>query len=109
MRVTQTRLRNRIASVNALLGYGEEPTYPTPGAYVLYGAYGGWDVHRICNASGGQESLLGGYGPARECDLYLSGVIATLRAVGVDARSDDSAQRRAAKRARDLHASHWRY
>ena len=61
-RITVTDLRAAVALLNTTTGN-------TPGAvgsYVLCGAYGGWQLQRLANASGGVRQITYGYIPARE-------------------------------------------
>ena len=61
-RITVTDLRAAVALLN-------RTTNATPGAigsYVLEGAYGGWQLQRLANDSGGIRQITYGYIPARE-------------------------------------------
>lgn len=61
-RITVTDLRAAVALLNTTTGN-------TPGAvgsYVLCGAYGGWQLLRLSNASGGVRQVTYGYLPARD-------------------------------------------
>lgn len=82
MRVTRKLLETKVGIVNRLLGYDPDPAYSTIGALHLYGAYGGYDVHRWVNDAGGVESINGYCTTARELDRVLTGMIAALRIVG---------------------------
>jgi hypothetical protein len=61
-RITVTDLRAAVDLLN-------RTTNATPGAigsYILSGAYGGWQLQRLANASGGIRQITYGYIPARE-------------------------------------------
>ena len=48
---------------------GDGTNRAVPGHYEISGAYGGYNLHRICNEGGGVENVFGcGHVPAR--DLY---------------------------------------
>lgn len=79
MRITAAHLEAKVSTINRLLGFASGAPYPTPGAVLLYSAYGGRGVHRVSNTAGGQEDLMGGCQPARECSRFLDGMIAALR------------------------------
>lgn len=79
MRITAAHLEAKVLIINRLLGFTSDPPYPTPGAVMLYSAYGGRGVHRVSNPGGGREDLMGGCQPARECSRFLDGMIAALR------------------------------
>ena len=78
-RITRSHLHAQVGIVNRLLGHGDDVAYSTPGALYLSGAYGGHGVFRWCNAAGGASDLMGGHQSARECQRFLSGMIAALR------------------------------
>jgi len=61
-RITVTDLR---AAVD-LLNRTANATPGAIGSYVLSGAYGGWQLQRLGNASGGIAAITSGYIPARE-------------------------------------------
>lgn len=80
-RITNAHLEAKVAIINGMLGIDGPVSYSTPGAVRLYGAYGGTGVHRVCNEYGGVSDLMGYCGTKREAQLFLSGMIAALRAV----------------------------
>ena len=69
MRVSSKQLHAKAEIVSSLTGRDIQ----------IYSAYGGWDVHEIVNEHRGVSSLMGGCGPAKECDKFLSGMIAAAR------------------------------
>jgi hypothetical protein len=79
MRVTKASLRAQISIVNRMIGHEKDPAYATEGALTLYCAHGGYGVHRYSGGHGGVSDLMGGCQPARECQAFLSGMIAALR------------------------------
>jgi len=71
MQITMNQLRGLVVRLNQLTGENVKP-YSRPetaaagqrltanvGTYVLDGAYGGWQLARICNEGGGQSLPLG--------------------------------------------------
>jgi hypothetical protein len=79
-RITDAHLEAKVRVVNGMLGNDPDAPYPTPGMVILYSAYGSTAVHRVCNEHGGQENL-STLGTKREAALFLSGMIAALRAL----------------------------
>lgn len=77
-RITQKELSAQVETLNRILG--REPG--TIGAFELYGAYGGWAVHRRVNSGGGVTDLSGVAFTAREVHHFLNGMLAALREVG---------------------------
>lgn len=73
-RITDKDLDRRIATVNSLLGFPDEVSYPTPGTVVLYSAYGSTGVHMVVNDAGGQTDLHS-LGTKREAFIFLNGLI----------------------------------
>ena len=73
-RITKAVLASKVSRVNAALGYGASPEYPTIGAVVLYSAYGSTAVHRVVNSGGGQD-VLSPLGTKRECAIFLDGML----------------------------------
>jgi hypothetical protein len=80
-RITDAHLEAKVRIVNGLLGYPDSAGYGTDGLVVLYGAYGGTGVHVYSGPHGGHSDLMGYCGTKREAALFLSGMIAALRAV----------------------------
>jgi hypothetical protein len=79
MRITRKHVKAKVSTLNSMLGYGENPKYPTPGAIRLYSAYDAWTIHRVVNDAGGVSDLMGGMGTLRECARFLDGMIQALR------------------------------
>lgn len=77
-RITERHLQAKVDTLNRLTGTDPDAPYSTIGKYVLSGDYGGTDVHRYCNESGGVSSLLGGHVPKREVARFLDGMLAAL-------------------------------
>jgi hypothetical protein len=75
--MTQAHVNAKIDIVNGMLGY-DAPEWSTVGAVRLYGAYGGYGVHRVMSTSGGVTELAP-IGTLREAAIFLSGMIAALR------------------------------
>lgn len=61
-RITVTDLRHAVECLNFTTG--NKPG--AVGSYVLCGAYGGWQLQRLANASGGVRQITYGYLPARD-------------------------------------------
>jgi hypothetical protein len=80
MRITRKHLEAKVSIVNGMLGFDEEDGYNTKGLLVLYGAYGGHQVHQYIGEAGAVNSL-STLGTARETAEFLSGMIAALRIV----------------------------
>jgi len=66
-RITQKHLESLVDRLNEIMGQNPQPYDMTKtenranvGTYVLSGAYGGWQLARICNEHGGQDQPLGG-------------------------------------------------
>lgn len=75
MRMTKAILNAKVDNVNRLLGF--DPTtnlYAVEGAITLYGAYGGYGVHRYSGGRGGVSDLMGGCQTAREAARFLDGM-----------------------------------
>jgi hypothetical protein len=51
---------------------------------IAYGAYGGWGVHLV-HPDTSHTDLMGGTHPARECQRFLSGMLAGARLMAVRA------------------------
>lgn len=79
-RITNAMLDARVATINRMLGFGDEPAYSTVGAIVLEGAYGSTAVAQYCNKSGGVR-MLHDYGTKREAYVFLNGMIQASRAL----------------------------
>jgi hypothetical protein len=81
MRITVKWLEARVGRINRALGFEPDAIeYRTVGAVRLYRAYGGYGVQRVLSEGGAVETL----SPcvtARECDSFLSGMIAGLEVV----------------------------
>lgn len=73
MRYTRAWLDHQISVINAMLGVDAR----TPGAIVLYPAYGGYGVHRFSVHGSGRESLLPCV-TSRECARFLAGMVSAL-------------------------------
>lgn len=66
MTVSIKALEAQVKQLNKLEGF-DNPKYSTVGAYTLDGAYGGWQLQRYCNESGGVSTISkGGYISKRE-------------------------------------------
>lgn len=76
-RITNAHLIAKIETINNMLGV-KDVDYRTVGAVRLEGAYGGTGVSRVVNEAGG-VSTLHHYGTKREANIFLSGMIASLR------------------------------
>jgi hypothetical protein len=77
MRISKSHVEAKIGIVNGMLGH-DDPQWNTIGALRLYGAYGGYGVHRTMSESGGITELAP-IGTLREAAQFLSGMIAALR------------------------------
>lgn len=67
-RISMKAIESLVRQLNKLEGF-ENPKYSTVGAYTIDGAYGGWQLQRYCNESGGVSTISkGGYTSKR--DLY---------------------------------------
>ena len=67
MRITQKDLENKIDRLNMIAGFKTPPKYSTIGAYCLDYAYGGVQLHRYVNESGGIHDIFRqGYMTKRE-------------------------------------------
>lgn len=80
-RITVTFLRAMVDRLNRACGY--EVSGPgwskDPDSYRLYQAYGGYGVHRLADDGGTWiRDLTGGCYSARECERFLSGMLARL-------------------------------
>ena len=69
-RTTQVQLFNALARLNNLFGYKPSGTQPTPGTFVLQGAYGGYQLQRVVEG-GGVMSITSGYRSKREVAEYI--------------------------------------
>jgi len=76
MRVTVSELESIIGRINRTAGVESGAI----GSVRLYRAYGGYGVHRLANDSGGVEALLPCM-TARECGMFLRGMVAGLDAM----------------------------
>lgn len=74
-RVTMSQLYDLLSRINAKAGFNESvklwnqvdgKNTSTVGMYCLNGAYGGWQMARICNESGGQSTVTHGFVSKRE-------------------------------------------
>ena len=71
MRVTEKDLKAVCARINAITGSPDKPYIDGVaqiGNYHVSGAYGGWELQRMCNKSGGITVVISGYQPKK--DLY---------------------------------------
>lgn len=84
MRITKSHVESKVGIVNGMLGFDTLADTPLPyntvGAIRLYGAYGGYGVHRVMNEAGGVTELAP-IGTLREAAKFLDGMIAVLRIV----------------------------
>ncbi len=60
-RITNKDLEASVRVLNQLIGIENGK----PGSFCLQGAYGGWQLQRVCE-SGGIESVITGFRPKRE-------------------------------------------
>ena len=76
MRITKNELEHMIKYLNNVKGFTDvEPN--TVGAFKLYKDVCGYAVHKICNSSGGVETVANSYGMStKECFYFLRGLIA---------------------------------
>ena len=66
MRITQRDLEIKVGRLNNMAGF-DNPKYSTVGAYCLDYAYGGVQLHKYVNESGGITDIFRcGYMPKRE-------------------------------------------
>lgn len=78
-RITMENLQSCVDRLNMMVNGGVESYIngkPKPGAYVLDGAYGGWQLSRYCNAAGAvSEVSCGGYVSKRELWDIMQSII----------------------------------
>ena len=75
MPIKLSHIENKLEELNQKLGRATEPCQRVDGklvwnigTYTLSGAYGGWNVHKIVNQSGGVSEPFGsGHISKREC------------------------------------------
>jgi len=79
-RITRAFLDARVATLNSMTKSPAEPyrtvdgkTVANAGNYHISGAYGGYSLHRMCNASGGVSDVFSvGHIPARQLAALMS-------------------------------------
>ena len=90
-RITINQVRGLVDQLNQIAGEcpnGYDMARPAGnranvGTYVLDGAYGGWQLGRICNAAGGQSQPLGGgFESTRDIYKKISAFIRGIEAGG---------------------------
>ena len=79
-RITDSILDARVATINSLLGHGTDPERGTNGSIVLHKAYGSTAVRQY-SGTGMGEATLSDLGTKREAYIFLSGMIAAVRAL----------------------------
>lgn len=74
-RITQKDLETLVKAINTAKGI-ENPQWNTVGSYQLSYAYGGVQLHRVCNTSGGVSTVsTGGYGTKRQLYVFMKGML----------------------------------
>ena len=80
MRITQKDLENKVNRLNRMAGF-ENPKYSTIGAYCLDYAYGGVQLHKYVNKSGGVTDIFRqGYMPKKELYYLIAAYEAGMEA-----------------------------
>jgi len=78
MRITKKQLENKIDWLNKLTGNPEKPYNRVDGKmtanvgnYHLYCAYGYYNLHQMCNESGGATDIFNYGGTKKELAMYI--------------------------------------
>jgi hypothetical protein len=69
-RTTLKQLECMVDRINAVKGF-DKPEYNTIGSYHLSGAYGGYQLQKVCNEAGGIHAITSGHIPKRELYYQL--------------------------------------
>ena len=76
-RITKDQLQYKVDLINKAKGI-TDPAYNKVGSYLLSGAYGGWQLEKVCNVNGGVNNITQGFISKRELyyqlRAYLDGI-----------------------------------